>query len=99
MAAMEQEETIDTTLTTRGGTHGDYTENANISQQLKEVIRSCRGYKRLPATHAEALDMIMHKVARIMAGNAEFYDHWHDIAGYATLAERECTYQKGDKLP
>lgn len=34
---------------------------------------------------SEALDMICHKLGRIIAGDASFKDHWVDIAGYATL--------------
>jgi hypothetical protein len=34
---------------------------------------------------AESLDMILHKIGRIVAGDAAFKDHWVDIAGYATL--------------
>jgi hypothetical protein len=37
------------------------------------------------AVIAEALDMILHKIGRIVAGDATFKDHWVDIAGYATL--------------
>jgi hypothetical protein len=36
----------------------------------------------------EALDMILHKIARIVNGNPNETDHWHDIAGYATLVEQ-----------
>lgn len=31
--------------------------------------------------------MILHKIARIMNGDPDHIDHWHDIAGYATLIE------------
>jgi hypothetical protein len=34
---------------------------------------------------AETLDMIAHKIGRIIAGNAAEPDHWRDIAGYAQL--------------
>ena len=37
------------------------------------------------AVISEALDMILHKIGRIVAGDATFKDHWVDIAGYATL--------------
>jgi len=37
------------------------------------------------AVIAEALDMILHKIGRIVAGDATFKDHWVGIAGYATL--------------
>jgi UDP-N-acetylmuramoylalanine-D-glutamate ligase len=35
----------------------------------------------------EALDQISGKIARILTGNSNHIDHWHDIAGYATLVE------------
>jgi len=31
--------------------------------------------------------MILHKIARILNGDPEYSDNWHDIAGYATLIE------------
>jgi hypothetical protein len=47
------------------------------------------GYKELNPVQMEALEMIAHKIARILNGNPDHHDHWHDIAGYATLvAER-----------
>ena len=33
----------------------------------------------------EALEMIMHKVGRIMNGDPDYADSWADIAGYAKL--------------
>ena len=33
----------------------------------------------------EALDMIAHKIARIINGDPDYADSWHDIAGYAKL--------------
>jgi len=35
----------------------------------------------------EALEMILHKVARIVSGNPNHADHWHDIGGYSKLVE------------
>ena len=37
----------------------------------------------------EALDMIFHKIARILNGDPNYADSWHDIAGYATLIDKE----------
>jgi hypothetical protein len=31
--------------------------------------------------------MIQHKVARILNGEPDYSDNWHDIAGYATLVD------------
>jgi hypothetical protein len=33
----------------------------------------------------EALDMICHKIGRIINGDPDYADSWHDIAGYAQL--------------
>ena len=30
--------------------------------------------------------MIVHKIGRILNGDPEFHDSWHDIVGYAQLA-------------
>jgi hypothetical protein len=40
--------------------------------------------------HREALDMIALKLSRILSGQANFKDHWDDIAGYAKLGSEAC---------
>jgi hypothetical protein len=35
----------------------------------------------------EALEMIAHKIGRILNGDPEYKDSWHDIIGYARLVE------------
>jgi hypothetical protein len=35
------------------------------------------------------LEMIAHKIARILSGDPNHRDHWEDIAGYAELVVRE----------
>lgn len=72
-------------LNERGKTHGDFTDNARVSQELKDVLKAHPRYHALTAVQAESLDMICHKIARIIAGNPNFEDHWADLAGYATL--------------
>ena len=42
--------------------------------------------ERLTPDKKEALEVIQHKIARILNGNPEFHDSWHDIVGYARLA-------------
>ena len=72
---------MDELLTERKSTHGHFPDLAVLSQELKRVVR--RNDNRLELIHQEALDMILHKVARILAGDPNFADHWQDIAGYA----------------
>lgn len=81
---------VSSTLAERGSTHGDFTENGKVMQQLKLVMRSHAGWDRLTPAQCEALEMIQHKVGRILCGDPNFKDHWRDIAGYATLAEERC---------
>lgn len=73
-------------LSERGKTHGDFEHNASVSQDIKRLLRSCGNWSLLGPSHQEALDMIAHKIGRIMAGDWTHQDHWDDIEGYAKLA-------------
>lgn len=82
----EMQNTIGNTLEDRQKTHGDFGTHAYITQQLKSVLNTHQAWNNnLSESQREALEMILHKIGRIMAGNPDFHDHWHDIAGYATL--------------
>ena len=78
---------INALLAERERTHGDYATHALITQDLKRVINHHVGSldRRLDDDMQETLDMIAHKIGRIIAGNAAEPDHWRDIAGYAQL--------------
>lgn len=81
--------TITTTLQERVSTHGYFGTNSRITQQLKEQIRNEFGYGRLTYAQKESLDMIIHKISRILSGDPKFIDSWRDIAGYAQLVVDE----------
>ncbi len=74
---------IQETLQQRGRKYGEFKDHAFISQQLKNIIHTY--FPKLTDYQKEALEMIMHKVARILNGDPNYVDSWHDIAGYATL--------------
>lgn len=82
-------------VTERGKTHGKFSDRARIATLLKNVIddeliqRAHRGQTPLDYQHIEALSMIVHKISRIIAGDPSFQDHWDDIAGYATIANKD----------
>lgn len=78
---------IDALLDERAKTHGEYTGHAEISQRLKAHWKN----HNLTDVQHESLDMIAHKIGRILAGDPDFRDHWNDIAGYAKLAADRCT--------
>ncbi len=81
-------ESTEQLLAERGKTHGDFKDHAACTQQMKVVFRQfVRG--KLSDVQQEAVDMIIHKLGRVAAGNPNFADHWDDIAGYAKLVSQD----------
>lgn len=80
---------VNETLAERGSRYGDFATHAKITQGLKDVMIASPKWKSLTASMKEALDMVMHKVGRILNGDPTYADSWHDIAGYSTLVEQE----------
>lgn len=78
----------DKTLEERGDRYGKFTTQALISQSMKNRVRSGKSWDSMDYDMKEAIDMILHKVARIVNGDPYYMDSWHDIAGYATLIEK-----------
>ena len=98
------EKSVDKTLAERGDRYGDFTDHAIIAQELQEVMRSAeraspimgpnvriQSWLLLSATQRQALTVIADKIARILSGDPNYADNWHDIQGYAKLVE--------DRLP
>lgn len=77
---------VQDTLNERQHTHGDFTDNAKIMQELKFTLRCEPGWVDLTPVQKEALEMICNKIGRIVTGNHNEPDHWLDIEGYARLA-------------
>lgn len=75
------------TLKQRGARYGEFSGHADISQSLKAVMHKTDNWQALSNDKKEALEMIMHKVARVLNGDPEYNDNWHDIAGYSGLVE------------
>ena len=80
---------ISNLLGERQNTHGTYSEVSSICQAIKRTMRQSSGWDHLGNEHAEALEMIAMKIARILSGNSNFADHWEDIEGYARLVSNE----------
>lgn len=85
----------------RRRTHGDFSDTARIAGRLKDVLGeeiaeiedglpgnsgADKRLAKLGWEQREALDLILTKIARIVAGDPDHADHWRDIAGYALLA-------------
>ena len=92
---------IEEILEERGKTHGDFKEHAEYTQRMKDmIVESEQGGMQVDGgvdtsnnmnmSQTEALEMIMHKIGRILAGSPHHNDHWDDIAGYAKLGSKAC---------
>ena len=81
------EDKVDVTLDARAVDYGKFIEGAEVMQMLKRVVQNalCNRDKVLAHDQAESIDMIIHKIGRIVNGNPDVADHWLDIAGYAKL--------------
>lgn len=73
------------TLIQRGNKYGEFKDHANITQGLKTIFHETLGWAGLEAFQKEALEMIAHKIGRILNGDPNYHDSWHDIVGYAKL--------------
>lgn len=78
---------VDAILDQRGMRYGPFIGHAEISQSFKKILYHylVARDKNLAPDMTEALDMILHKIARIVNGDQFYADSWMDIAGYAKL--------------
>jgi hypothetical protein len=72
-------------LAERGSRYGVFAQHANITQNIKTVIRTTPKWHGLADDQKEALDMIAHKIGRILNGDPDYLDSWVDIVGYTQL--------------
>jgi hypothetical protein len=76
---------IEALLAERQRTHGEFTENARISQALKQVFRQSPEWERLTDVQREGLERIALKLARFLSGDPNHADHLVDAMGYISL--------------
>lgn len=78
---------VDKTLNARAEMYGKFKDGAALMQSIKRVLadHAARHNKTFADDQWEALEMIVHKIGRIVNGDPDVTDHWVDIAGYATL--------------
>jgi len=91
--------TIDATLAARGSRYGSYDSCARISQALKAALQDSPNWPLLAADQKESLEMLALKLARILNGDPDFIDHWHDAIGYLRLIEQRLERKVEDEFP
>ena len=90
-AEIEQvrQQTIEATLAERQAQYGCFEDVAFVTENIMATLSKVRsnGLTDLPHTHRMALYMIASKMARIVNGDYNHKDSWHDIGGYSKLIE------------
>ena len=87
ISAMQKETSVDRTLAERGARYGKFEDHAKIAQGLQDQLRKWKGWDHLAPDQKQALTTICDKIARILNGDPDYIDNWHDIQGYAKLVE------------
>lgn len=72
-------------LSERGTRYGSFYNHAMLSQSFKSVLYSSSTWWRMSVDQREALEMVVHKIARICNGDPTYRDSWVDIIGYVQL--------------
>jgi hypothetical protein len=87
VAEVEKPVDVDETLDTRAMSYGKFKDGAALMQGIKRQManHAQKHDKTFADDQWEALEMIVHKIGRIVNGNPDVVDHWVDIAGYAKL--------------
>jgi len=83
-----QVEGIQAVLNERGSRYGEFDTHAEITQGIKVAMRdhpASNWHSSLAPFQIEALEMIAHKIGRIVNGDPYYADSWIDIVGYAQL--------------
>lgn len=76
---------IEETLAERKSRYGKFEFQAEIEQNIKRVFNATPNWKTLPDDSKSSLEMIATKLSRILYGDPNYADSWHDLAGYAQL--------------
>lgn len=82
-----QPQSVDALVDERAEKYGKFENLAEVSQRFKDSLHYflITRNKYLAPDQQEAMELIFHKFARIINGDADYIDNWKDIAGYATL--------------
>jgi hypothetical protein len=84
----------------RDNQHGGLESVGRTSQLIKSAMRESPNWDNLKLHPAgrEALDLIGHKIARVLSGeDPHDFQHWEDIAGYATAFMRTWSELKDEE--
>ena len=72
-------------LAGREARYGTFEGHAKISQALKRAMQNSPNWSKLTDVQKEGLEMMQHKIARILNGDPNYLDNWVDLVGYSQL--------------
>ena len=76
---------VDAVLKERGREYGPFIDQAMLTQSIKLAMKDGKNWNSLLPDMKESLEMVAHKIARILNGNPDNLDSWVDIEGYVHL--------------
>ena len=81
----------DKILEERGSRYGDFDDIAEISQTLKDMwyMKANLDFKEPTDTMNEAMEMVLHKLARMINGDRYYEDNIIDMQNYLELYRQE----------
>ena len=89
---------INEVLKERASRYGDFKDVATYSQHLKELwYDSIKEDDIISEPMQEAIEMLLHKLARIFSGDKNYRDNFVDLIGYAELYLKELDRVEGIK--
>lgn len=71
----------------RATRYGTFDGHARISQALKRAMQDSPNWSKLTDVQKEGLEMVQHKIARMLNGDPSYLDNIVDIVGYSTLVK------------
>ena len=74
-------------LAGREARYGTFEGHARISQALKRAMQDSPNWSKLTDVQKEGLEMVQHKIARMLNGDPSYLDNIVDIVGYSTLVK------------
>lgn len=80
---------LNKTLAERGARYGAFSSHAKITQAIKSAFVATPNWDELSDSMRECLDMVAHKIGRILNGDPKYLDSWVDLMGYARLVVDE----------
>lgn len=84
---------LNATIAERSARHGGFSNVARTAQSVKAALSRGASWNTLSPEQAEAIDMIAHKLARIVCGDPNNHENWFDAAGYSMLVADQLSIQ------